>query len=320
VTKSVKLDETALSRVLRKQQRVIARSQALECGLTLGALRHQLRADGPWQRLLPGVYLAETGMPTAEQKDVAALLHAGSGSVITGAAALRRHRTAAPDSAFVTVLIPGERKIKNAGFVRVWRTARMPSRVLDDHGVRIVFPARAIADAARDLSSLRDVRALVAGAVQSRLCSISLLAEELLQAPPCYSVLLRQAIGEVRAGVRSVVEAEFRDLILGAGLPEPMFNPSLFHGRTFIAKPDAWWPEAGVAAEVDSREWHLSPEDWERTVRRHNAMTEHGILLLHFTPRMIRTDQATVVARIRNALIARVARPPLGLRTLPAAG
>jgi hypothetical protein len=27
----------------------------------------------------------------------------------------------------------------------------------------------------------------------------------------------------------------------------------------FIASPDAWWAREGVAAEIDSREWHLNP-------------------------------------------------------------
>lgn len=319
VTKSTKLDEMALRKILRKQQRVVARGQALACGMTPAALRYQIRAGGPWQRLLPGVYLAETGTPTTEQREIAALAHAGNGSVITGPAALRHHRVPTPDSPFITVLIPAQRKVQNAGFVRVWRTTRMPPRIMDDHGVRLVFPARAVADTARDMTSLRDVRAVVASAVQSRRCSISLLAEELWQVPRRDSALLRQAIAEVRDGVRSVVEAEFRDLILRAGLPVPMFNPSVFYAKTFIAKPDAWWPDAGVAAEVDSKEWHLSPEDWERTTRRHDAMTEHGILVLHFTPRMIRGDPATVVAKIRNALSAGLTHPPLDLRTLPAA-
>ena len=35
-------------------------------------------------------------------------------------------------------------------------------------------------------------------------------------------------------------------------------------GETFLARPDAWWLKAGVVVEVDSREWHLSPEDWRR--------------------------------------------------------
>jgi hypothetical protein len=320
MAKSVKTDENALKVVLRRQQRVIARGQALACGMTPGAVRHQTRAGGPWQRLMPGTYLAATGTPTTEQREIAALVHGGEGSVITGSAALRRHRIPAPDSPFITILIPARRRIQNADFVRVWRSTRIPRFVLDDHGVRIVFAARAVADTARDLGSLREVRAVVANAVQSRVCTISELAEELEHVPRRNSALLRQAIAEVREGVRSTIEAEFRDLILHAGLPVPMFNASVFDGRTFIAKPDAWWPEAGVAAEVDSREWHLSPADWERTTSRHTAMTEHGILVLHFTPSAIRTESGTVVTKIRNALDAGLARPQLVLRTIPAAG
>ena len=69
----------------------------------------------------------------------------------------------------------------------------------------------------------------------------------------------------------------------------PLFNPSLYLGDTFLAKPDAWWPDAGVAAEVDSREWHLSPEHWDRTRRRHTLMGAVGIIPLHFSPQDIRT-------------------------------
>jgi hypothetical protein len=61
-------------------------------------------------------------------------------------------------------------------------------------------------------------------------------------------------------GVRSVAEDEYKDLINRARLPEPMFNARLFTADgTFIATADARWPDAGVAAEVHSREWHLRP-------------------------------------------------------------
>jgi len=319
VTKSAKTDKTALREILRKQQRVIARSQALACGVTLGALRHWTRAGGPWQRLLPGTFLAATGTPTPEQTEIAALVYAGTGSVITGPAALRHHGIRAPDFAVITVLIPAERKVQNAGFVKIWRTARMPGIILEDHGVRIVLPARAVADTALHLTNVREVRAVVAGAVQAHMCSISQLAKELERGPRRNSGLLRQAIAEVREGVRSVVEAELRDLILRARLPMPMFNARVFDGDEFVGKPDAWWPHAGVAAEVDSREWHLNASDWERTVRRHTAMTEHGILVLHFTPSMIRREPAMVAARIRNGLEAGLTRAHQGLRTVPAA-
>jgi very-short-patch-repair endonuclease len=320
MTKSLKLDEAALKTVLQKQQRVIGRSQAVACGMTHGTLRYKIRADGPWLRLLPGTYLAASGPPTITQWEIAALTYAGSDSVITGAAALRHHGIRAPQTAIISVLIPSHRYIRSTGPVRIWRTTRMPRIPLNDGPVRVALPARAVADTARALSSLSDVRAVVADAVQSRRCPLFLLADELEEGPRRGSGLLRRVIGEVQDGIRSVAEADFRDLLRRARLPTPMFNARILAGDTFVASADAWWQRAGVAAEVDSREWHLRPADWERTMRRHAAMTAHGILVLHFTPKMIREDPANVVRQIREALKAGSARPALGLRALPAVG
>jgi hypothetical protein len=75
-----------------------------------------------------------------------------------------------------------------------------------------------------------------------------------------------------------------------------------YAGNVLITVPDAWWPAAAVAAEVDPREWHLPPADWERTIRRHAWMTARAILVLHFTPRQIRTGQDAVIAAIEAAL------------------
>jgi very-short-patch-repair endonuclease len=100
----------------------------------------------------------------------------------------------------------------------------------------------------------------------------------------------------------------------------PMFNARLYVGDVLIAVADAWWPEARVVAEADSREWHLSPEDWERTLRRHARMSAQGILVLHFTPKQIRTERAQVVAAIRAALEAGRADGQPSVRALPATG
>ncbi len=97
------------------------------------------------------------------------------------------------------------------------------------------------------------------------------------------------------------------------------FNARLYLGRTFLAKPDAWWPLAGVAAEVDSREWHLSPGDWAQTLARRARMTACGMLVLHFTPTQVRTEPDRVAAEIRSALQAGRHRPALAVRARPAA-
>jgi len=127
-------------------------------------------------------------------------------------------------------------------------------------------------------------------------------------------------LSEVGAGVRSAPEADLRELIKRAGLPWPMFNPRLYlPDGTLLGSPDAWWAEAGVAVEVDSKRWHLSPDDWERTMDRHVRFGAHAIVTLHFTPHKLRADPAFVIAAMRKSYQAGIARPRLPITALPAA-
>jgi hypothetical protein len=160
----------------------------------------------------------------------------------------------------------------------------------------------------------------VAGAVQQRFCTLAQLIGELDSGPVKGSALLREALTEVSDGIRSSAEADLCRLIMTAGLPMPMFNARLYQGGLLIAVADAWWPDLGVAAEVDSREWHLSPQSWEQTMRHHARMTSLGILVLHFSPRQVRGEPAEVVAAIRSALQSRAGQRLAGIQTLPAAG
>ena len=98
---------------------------------------------------------------------------------------------------------------------------------------------RAVADAARDLTGLSEVRAVVAGAVQRRLCTLAQLIVELDSGPVRGSALLRDALTEVGEGIRSTAEADLRDLIMRARLPMPMFNARLYAGGMLLAVADA---------------------------------------------------------------------------------
>jgi hypothetical protein len=288
--------------------------------MTRSGLAHRIRSGGPWQRLVAGLYLAETGAPNVAQREMAALLHGGAGSVLTGPAALRGLGITTAEPARFDVLVPMSRRPESVAFVTIHRTTRMPERVIREGRRSYALPPRALADAARGMTSLREVRALIAGAVQRGDCALRALVGELPQGQRRNSALLRRVLAEVGDGVRSVAEGEFKDLINGAGLPKPMFNARLFTASgAFIATADAWWPDAGVAAEVDSREWHLRPADWERTMRRHAMMSSHGILVLHFSPAQIRYEPATVLAALIDTLQTGRARPALPIIARPAA-
>ncbi len=249
---------------------------------------------------------------------MAALLHAGPGSVITGPAAVRHHRIRGPAADVIDVLLPASRKRRDAAFVRLHRTTRMPGRISKFGPLRYALPPRAVADAVRDLASVRDVRAVVADAVQRGCCQIQDLYAELTAGPNVGSALLREALTDVADGIRSTTEGDLKDLLIKSGLPMPLFNASVFDGGIFIARPDAWWPEFGVAVEVDSREWHMSPEDHASTLARGRRMAVHQMIVLRFTPKQIRSQPSQVVAEIRRALDGARGRPPLNLRTVPA--
>jgi hypothetical protein len=307
------IDEMALEQLLHVQDRVVARRQALDCGMTGKMIEHRLRAGGPWRKLLPGVYVTVTGAVSRRQREMAALLHAGPDSMLTGPAAVRRHGMSVPDNGVVDILVPATANPKSTSFVRVWRTHRMPTEVCLADEIRYALPARAVADAVRSLGSGPQALALVTQAIQRQRCSIELLTVELEQGPVKGSVALRTALAEVRAGVRSVPEGDLRGLLVRARIEMPVFNARLYDGTTVVAVADAWWEEAGVVAEVDSKEYHYSAEDWQRTMRRHDRLVAQGVLLLHFTPKQIRTAPAEVAAQIRAALAAGRQRPRIGL-------
>jgi hypothetical protein len=306
----------ALDRLLWAQKNVLSRAQALSA-MSEAALRHRLRSGGPWRIVLPGIYLATAGLPTIGQREMAALLYCGPGSAITGRAALERRGIRVPHSEVIDVLVPVSRRRRSAGFVRVQRTGRMPGRLWVTDGLRYAPAARSVADAVRELTDQRAIRAVVADAIQGGRCPLRELAAELASGPKRGSGGFRVALAEVADGVRSVVEADLRALIRSARLPVPLYNPCLFVAESFLARPDVWWPDAGVAVEVDSREWHLSPDGWDRTLARHARMSAHGIIVLHFTPRRIRTEPAAVVSELRRALDSGRRRPPLQIRTVP---
>jgi hypothetical protein len=309
-------DAVQLRQLLRFQFDVITRAQALECGIPPATLARRLAPGGSWQKLLPATYLTVTGRPTLKQYLVAALLYGGPDSVITGPAAIRLHQLRSPGPKLIDVLIPWNVKRQSTDFVRIQRTRRMP-RCYTTGPVRFAWVARALADAARTFTSLDDVRAVVAEAVQRRACTIAEIGIELEEGSRQGTRHLRTALAEVRAGARSAAEAKFLKRLERSDLPMPEFNVTLLApDGTFIAEVDAWWAEPGVAAEVDSVEYHFYRSDWLKTDARHGRMLKHGILPHHFAPSRIETDWAAIYDELKSSIAQGLRRPRLPIVAL----
>jgi hypothetical protein len=201
-----------LGKLLGQQHGVASRAQLLALGMPDRAMQYRLRT-GPWQALLPGIYLSAAEPPSFAQKEMAALLYAGPDSLVTGPAALTHHGIRGPAGMSVTgspadvdvidVLVPVKRQRLDLGFVRLHRTARMPARTLSAGPVRVALAPRAVTDTAWQLTSPADVRAVVTAAVQADRCTLDELAIELSEGPIRGSAALRSVLAEIAAEIRS---------------------------------------------------------------------------------------------------------------------
>lgn len=311
-------DPYAVDVLAQRRGGVVTRSELLQLGMTPSAVAQRTRREGAWQSLLPGTYLTHRAAPNRRERLHAALAYAGDGATLTGLHALALHGLSAVSaSGPAHVLVPYQRRRNDHPLVTVERTRRLPAVVRLD-GMPCACLPRAVVDACRRLDDARQVQAVVAEAVQRRRCSVDALVTEVREGPIRHSALVRAAVQHVVAGVRSVAEADGRALVRNAGLPEPLWNVDVTTAAgEFLARPDGWWPERAVAWQIDSREYHLDPESWALTLRRHAALAARGVLVLHTLPSEIRQCPERVVAELRGILAAGAGRPAPALLWRP---
>jgi hypothetical protein len=310
-------DRAQLDRIISAQLGIVTRSQVLACGLSRSSIDYRLRPAGPWSQLLTGVYLTMSGAPTDVQRGMAALLYGGPLSMITGAAAVQALGLKCDRSLVIEILVPASCERKSMGFVKVQRTTRLPEKPVRAGWLRYAPLPRAIADAARSMKRFGDVQALVCQGVQRGRCTPEDLAQEISDGPMQGSRLFREAVGELGAGIWSAPEGDLKRLIDRSDLEKPVYNPMLYAADgSFLGCPDAWWERAGVAAEVDSRQYHMEAQGYEKTVTKHNRMTVAGITVLHWLPSTIRKQSETVISDLRAALTEGNRRPKLPITTV----
>ncbi|WP_245992396.1 hypothetical protein [Prauserella muralis] len=292
------------------------RAELVALGMSHSAISRRCRPGGPWQRLIPGVVLLNNGRPTPDQLNRAALAHAGTDAMLTGIAAARLHGVRRlPADSRVHVLIPHARKVATRGFAVVERTIHLPEPT-HVGGLPVAPLARALVDAAHRMASLNDIRAMIADAVQRGLCHPRELRQALEQGTTIGSALPRIVIEEMDKGVRSAAEAWAARVAKRSKLPEPEWNVEIrdAEGR-LLGVADAWWPDVGLAWEIDSIDFHLDPDSYGRTVRKHTRLTAAGILVVHTLPSQLRRNPKAVIADLRAAFTQAANRPPPTVRT-----
>ena len=184
----------------------------------------------------------------------------------------------------------------STGYVRIERTRRFPQDAVQRDGLVIAPLARCVSDAARRSRIASDVDALVSEVVQRGLVSVAELEDELAAGSQRGSALFRDALAAVATGAMSGPEADLARLLESAGLPALMYNVALVTtGGSYIATPDVWLDDVGLAVEVDSVAYHATPDGFARTLRRNARYAAAGVPVVTVLP-------ADLVARPRGTL------------------
>ncbi|MEV7522239.1 hypothetical protein [Streptomyces sp. NPDC091371] len=300
-----------ITRIAQRQLNMATYQQLRRAGIPSGTISGRSGQGGPWQRLLPRVYLLQTGPPDSRQRALAAVLYAahppadplsGATAALTGGAALALLgiRDAPPDPLDVVVRSP--RSVTAVGRVRPGSTSRWPATITVS-GVPCARPIRAAADFAARADDPDLVRSVLANVVQGGWCHPDDLHAELRAGRLQHRPAVRAAAAELVAGVRSIAEGRARDTLGTTDLPAPLWNARLYGpDGTFLASPDAYWPEEGVALEIDSAEYHYTRDSWHATLQRRLRLEAHGVLVASTTPAIFRDAPAEVIAALRALL------------------
>jgi hypothetical protein len=305
-----KLVDVRIDNLIAQRQGVCRRAELQRAGVPSSTVSFRLRPNGPWRRLFPGVVMTYSGVPTRRQLLLAALAYAGGGAILSGHAALGLYGVRAAKIAEpIHVLIPHRRRRRSVDGVITERTTRLP-----DHRSRDGLPCapveRALIDAARMMTDLNETRALVSEVVQRGLVTVAQLAEELRTCQKGGTALVRAVLAEVTEGVRSAAEAQAREHIKAANLPQPLWNYDVYDADgQWLGRPDVLWPEHGVVVEIDSLEWHLSPALYRRTQARQRRLARGGLVVLPVTPAAVRDQPRAFIEEVKIALAEAQRRP-----------
>lgn len=288
----------AVAGLAAHQGGVVSVAQLRGAGVTRETIRW--RSSRHWRMVLPGVLCLHTGLPTEQQRLMAALLLAGEGSWLGGMTAAALHgvrgaRVAAP----IRVLVPAPRRARTVAWVSITSTTLAAEPVVHRGPLRLSCLPRAVIDAAAQTDD-QPARGIIHDAVQRRLVRLDDLEHWLdLRGRPG-SGRLRRLLEEAAAGTWSVPESDLLALVRRSSiLPEPWANP-LVTGPAgeALTSPDLWLDEVAMALMVQSRQFHGEVLDWDGTVESASDLSALRVVVVGITPSALRRDPSGQLRRI----------------------
>lgn len=231
----------------RRQDRVVTAAQAVALGASRDWLERQVRR-GHWQRLHRGVLVTHSGPLEWRTRFRAALLYAGPGAAIGGAAAGFVHGVVPKPPRLVDVTVPRDRSVRPSAGLVIHRADRPVEK---RSGFVVVRRGESVLDLVADARSDDDAVGRLCAAVRAGASVHDIrLAWQRRTCQP-RRALVAELIAEVSAGVESPLERRYvRDVERRHGLPRSVLQQRQVVSGLWI-RADGVYVGLGVRRELD---------------------------------------------------------------------
>lgn len=116
-------------------------------------------------------------------------------------------------------------------------------------------------------------------------------------------VNVRDLLPYVDARSESAMESEARLVFIDGGIPPTTLQYEIVDRCGDLWRVDFAWPEAMVAAEYDSMEWHANPTAWKRDrVKMARLGGDIGWTLVRFVVDDVRRYPVELVGRVGKCI------------------
>jgi very-short-patch-repair endonuclease len=264
--------------------------------------RRQLQGD-TWRRVFPDIYMwSELPLDHYSRCVGAGLFLRGRGVVSGRDAATLWGADVLVRGAPIEVTVPREVRFRAPEGLAMVRSSLPSGDVTELVDVPLTSAERTAFDLARRLPWVEGVVALDAMLAARLITKNGLAAYALARRrwPRVEKLLLVLVLSD--AGAASPQESRLRILLMRGGLPRPVTQHVVRTAAgTFVARLDLAYPADKIGIEYEGSH-HRERGQFQRDMRRLNALNACGWTVLRFGPADIRDNPGAVVSAVRAAL------------------
>ncbi|MEA2211353.1 MAG: hypothetical protein QOF83_1301 [Solirubrobacteraceae bacterium] len=275
---------------------MISDEQLLALGWTRKEVQGQVRR-GTLHLEYRGVYSVGHRRVVTHARLLAALLSCGDSSFLS-------HRTAAAvwglravNTRRIEVTVPGRRLGPRAGIVIHQSSQPDPTDLTKHNGLRVSSVSRMLVELSKT-ERQAELKRLITESIRKHALDFTGLEQTLVRHERRPGLAkLRQALRDYqpRAHRKSNLERAFDELIAGTDIPPPQRN--IYINGWEI---DCYWPEFGLAVELDGRNYHSSLQDMERDRRKDADLLRLQIGSLRITDLRFELEPERIRAEVRE--------------------